>query len=310
MAPLPAHAPAPLTGHLQLPGAHDPIASLGLALAGRADPTAQRRPGALALALPLPEGAVELHLQRDPAGLRWWAWGPGAAAVPTVLPPMVGATDWPPPQLPLPPALAARLAPHRGVVMTRLPVLWPVLAQTILGQLITTVEAWRAWAGLVRRCAQPAPGPAGLWMPPDPERVAATPADQLVALGVPDRVARTLRDAARQSRRIRRAAAAPADEAAALLQSIPGVGPWTAQMVLQTARGEADAVPLGDFHLPHTVAWALGGTPRGDDDGMLALLAPVRPHRGRLLRWMVRAGVHAPRWGPRSSLRPIDADRD
>jgi len=301
---------APLTLQLPLPAGHDPLGSLALITAGRGDPTARRQPGALALALPLPEGDVELHLQRTDSGVSAWIWGPGAEALPPALPALVGADDWPPPRLELPPALAARLAPHRGLVMTRLPVLWPQLAHTILGQLVTYVEAWKAWGGLVRRFGRPAPGPAGLGLPPTPEQLAALPADHLVALGVPDRIARTLRGAARQGSRVERACAAPPAEAAALLESIPGVGPWTAQSVLQGALGEADAVPTGDYHLPNTVAWALGGEPRGDDARMLTLLEPHRPHRGRLLRWMVAAGVHAPRWGPRSEPREGDPDRD
>ena len=71
------------------------------------------------------------------------------------------------------------------------------------------------------------------------------------------------------------------------------------------ALGDADAVSLGDYHLPHLVAWALAGKPRGSDELMLELLEPYRGHRGRVLRLLQLAGITAPRFGPRMPLRWI-----
>jgi 3-methyladenine DNA glycosylase/8-oxoguanine DNA glycosylase len=71
------------------------------------------------------------------------------------------------------------------------------------------------------------------------------------------------------------------------------------------ALGDADAVSVGDYHLPHTIAWALAGEPRADDDRMLELLEPWRGHRARVIRLIEGAGIHAPRRGPRQRLRDI-----
>ena len=96
-----------------------------------------------------------------------------------------------------------------------------------------------------------------------------------------------------------------APEARRRLTAIPGVGPWSAAEVALVALGDADAVSLGDFHLPHQVCWALAGVPRGDDDTMLELLEPYRGHRGRVLRLLFEGGVAAPRFGSRLPLPRI-----
>ena len=70
--------------------------------------------------------------------------------------------------------------------------------------------------------------------------------------------------------------------------------------------GDADAVSVGDYHLPHTVSWALAGEARGSDERMLELLEPYRGHRGRVIRLLEAAGIAAPRRGPRLRLRTLD----
>jgi 3-methyladenine DNA glycosylase/8-oxoguanine DNA glycosylase len=54
--------------------------------------------------------------------------------------------------------------------------------------------------------------------------------------------------------------------------------------------GDADAVPIGDLHLPHEVCWALAGESSGDDQRMLELLEPWRGQRFRVLRLLLCAG--------------------
>ncbi|MEZ5297750.1 MAG: hypothetical protein R2697_16170 [Ilumatobacteraceae bacterium] len=51
-----------------------------------------------------------------------------------------------------------------------------------------------------------------------------------------------------------------------------------------SALGDVDAVIVGDYHFPNTVAWALAGEARGDDDRMLALLEPYSRQQGRVLK--------------------------
>ena len=79
-------------------------------------------------------------------------------------------------------------------------------------------------------------------------------------------------------------AAGSAAEATSRLRSLPGIGPWTAAEVVRCAFGDPDAVSVGDYHIPNSVAWALAGEPRADDARMLELLEPYRGQRGRVQR--------------------------
>ena len=67
--------------------------------------------------------------------------------------------------------------------------------------------------------------------------------------------------------------------------------------------GDGDAVSVGDFHIPNTVAWALAGEARGTDARMLELLEPFRGHRGRVCMLLESAGIGAPKFGPRMPIR-------
>ena len=91
------------------------------------------------------------------------------------------------------------------------------------------------------------------------------------------------------------------------LLAFPGVGPWTAAKVAMVALGDADAVPVGDYHLPHSIGYALEGTVRSTDERMLELLEPYRGHRARVVRLITSAGIAAPRFGPRKPLRNLRA---
>ena len=86
------------------------------------------------------------------------------------------------------------------------------------------------------------------------------------------------------------------------LRAIPGVGVWTSAEVALVALGDADAVSVGDYHLPNVCSWHLAGEPRGSDERMLELLEPFRPHRGRVLRLLQIGAGAAPRYGPRMPL--------
>jgi len=90
------------------------------------------------------------------------------------------------------------------------------------------------------------------------------------------------------------------------LRAFPGIGPWTVAEVGARAFGDPDAVSVGDVHLPHMVAWALSGEPRGTDERMLELLEPYRGQRGRVVRLLELAGVRVPRYGPRLAPRRIE----
>jgi 3-methyladenine DNA glycosylase/8-oxoguanine DNA glycosylase len=155
----------------------------------------------------------------------------------------------------------------------------------------------------VRRLGQPAPGPAGLVLPPTAAVLAATPTWTFHRAGVERKRADTITAAMRRAVRLEEATTMSPADASRRLQAFPGIGPWTAAEVALVALGDPDAVSVGDYHLPNQTAWALAGEARGTDARMLELLSPWAGHRARVLRLLVAGGVGAPRYGPRSAAR-------
>lgn len=179
------------------------------------------------------------------------------------------------------------------------------LVPAILEQKVPGAEARRAWRGLARRLGEPAPGPAPLLLPPSPIRLLETPCYVFHQLGVERKRAEAIHRSARVAHRLEEAVDLGTRELDRRLRSISGVGAWTSAEVRRIALGDADALSVGDYHLPHLVAWALAGEPRADDDRMLELLAPFRGHRARVVRLLEVSGIGAPRRGPRMRLRLI-----
>ena len=93
------------------------------------------------------------------------------------------------------------------------------------------------------------------------------------------------------------------------MTALPGLGPWTAAEVAVRALGDADAVSVGDYHLPNLVGSVLAGERGGDDARMLELLEPYRPHRARVIRLIESAGsaLWGARRGPRMATRRIES---
>ena len=94
-------------------------------------------------------------------------------------------------------------------------------------------------------------------------------------------------------------------EARKRLEAVPGVGRWTSAEIARIAWGDGDAVSVNDFHLPHTVSWALAGEARGTDERMLELLEPYGSQRARVVRLIEAAGIAAPKFGPRQAIHRI-----
>ncbi|MEU1756541.1 DNA-3-methyladenine glycosylase 2 family protein [Micromonospora matsumotoense] len=200
------------------------------------------------------------------------------------------------------PLVAELAARHRGLRMPATCQLFPRVLRAVFEQKVTGTEAYRAYAATVRHFAEPAPGPfPPLLLPPAAATVAATPYWVFHPFGVEQRRADTLRRAAALADRLERCV--DSAEATRRLTAIPGIGPWTAAEVVRIGYGDPDAVSVGDYHVPNTVAWALAGEARGDDARMLDLLAPFRGHRGRVCLLLAVAGIQAPRFGPRMPVR-------
>lgn len=232
------------------------------------------------------------------------AWGAGAAWLLAGMPELLGELDDPAGFVPPSGLLADTARRFAGVRVPRTRRVFEALVPAVLEQKVTGMEARRSWRELLYRFGEPAPGPgpACLRVPPPPERWAQLPSWEWHLAGVDGKRAGTIRAAARVADRLEETVGCSPADAARRLQVVPGVGVWTAAEVAQRALGDADAVSVGDYHLPALVGWALAGQ-RVDDGGMLALLAPYRPHRYRLVRLIELSGVRVPRRGPRLPIR-------
>jgi 3-methyladenine DNA glycosylase/8-oxoguanine DNA glycosylase len=292
---------------LPLDGPLDLAASLGPLVRGHGDRTIRLASGRAWWSTRTGDGVATVGLRFDGRQLVAEAWGPGAASAVERLPRLFSAgTDT---LADIGDARIAALARHRpGVRILRTEAVLPALVAAILEQKVTGTEAHRAWHGLVRLHGEPAPGPPelGLRVLPAPRTLAALPYWAYHTLGVERRRADLIRAVGRHSDSIEAIVALPFTDAYARLQTIPGIGPWTAAEIGVRALGDVDAVSVGDFHLPHLVAYALAGEPRATDGRMLELLEPFRGRRGLVVRLLELSGLRAPRYGPRLAPRRIE----
>jgi len=194
---------------------------------------------------------------------------------------------------------------HGGLRMPRSRRLFDALIPSIIEQKVVSTEAYRCYGALLRHASEAAPGPGGLLLHPAPQTLASMPYYAFHPLGLERRRAEVIRYAARRAAWLD-ASDDPA-EAERRLRSLTGVGAWTAAEVLRSALGDPDALSVGDYHIPNTVAGALAGEPRADDARMLELLEPYRGQRGRVQRLLEVGRVAAPRYGPRMAPRRISA---
>ena len=236
--------------------------------------------------------------------IRAAAWGPGAAWLLRELPGMLGADDDRAGFDPAHPVLRELSARHPGVRVGRSGRVLEALVPAVLEQKVVGAEARRAWRYLLLKFGDPAPGPApaGMRVSPPPQIWRRIPSWEWHRAGVEGVRARTIIGAAEVAGRLEEIVTMPAAEADRRLRSLPGIGVWTSAEVRQRACGDADAVSVGDYHLPSSVGWALAGR-RVDDAGMLELLAPYAGHRHRAARLVELGGLGPPRRGPRMSIR-------
>jgi 3-methyladenine DNA glycosylase/8-oxoguanine DNA glycosylase len=289
----------------------DPHLVLGPHRRGTGDPAFTIAPdGAVWRASTTPEGPGTLRVVRCGDVVEGQAWGPGARWLLDGLPDLLGAADDPTSFRPAHEVLrtAALRFGHFRVGRTRN--VFEALVPAVLEQKVVGKEAWRAWRYLVRRFGEVAPGPGRLavgrsesteplYVPPPPRVWATIPSWEWHKSGIEAVRARTIIGAARVASRLEVADTAEADRR---LRSLPGIGVWTSAEVRQRALGDADAVSVGDYHIPGIVGWALTGR-KVDDAGMLELLKPYAGHRYRATRMLELSGGGPPRRGPRMPVR-------
>lgn len=290
---------------IAIPDPYDLVRSFAPLRHGPKDPTTRLGDDEVWRAMRTPLGGATLHLRRVDGGADASASGPGAAWALEHAAAFAGAEDTPHDYKPEHPLLREL---HRHFNSVRFPKTGTVLDSlipAIAEQKVTSTEAFEAWRGLVFAFGERAPGDARLCLPPDPAAVAAAPYFHAHRFGLERRRADVVRAACARAGRMEEAATMSPADARARLQAIPGVGPWTAAEVTRASHGDADAVSVGDLHLPHLVAYALAGEARGTDERMLALLASETGHRGRAIRYLELSGLRAPRFGPRHRIRQI-----
>lgn len=317
----------PLQASVTLAAPVDLHLSLAPLKRGPADPCTRFTVGGVWRAIWTPQGPASIYMETSPleATVSAKAWGPGAGWALETFPSVIGADD---DQRPFRSMLerrcvlsrggSERLRAHevvkslahrvRGLRIGRTLSVTEAAIPSVLEQKVIIKEAHRSYRQLVRSLGERAPGPAGaagMLVPPRNDRLAATPYWLMHRFGVERKRAETLRRVASHARRLEETVRMCPADAARRLKAIPGVGPWTAAEVGLVSLGDADAVSVGDFHLPHYIIWALAGRARGTDAEMLELLEPYRGQRARVIRLVLAGAAAPPRYGPGLALNSI-----
>ena len=290
------------SGFVSLPAQIDLALTLGPIAHGRGDPTIRFGADGIWHATRTPEGPATVRVRAVEGGIDVAAWGPGASRAVQDAPDLVGANDEPSALVPRHRLIGELVHRFPGLRLPRTNRPFEALLPAICEQKVASVEARAAFRGIVATHGEPAPGPAGLRLPPAPATLAALPYFAFHRFGLERRRSDLIRHAAQLASRIEEAT--PAD-AYARLEAVPGIGPWTLAEVGRIAFGDPDAISVGDYHLPNLVAWALAREPRADDARMLELLEPYRGQRGRIQRLLEASGIQAPRYGPRMTPQRI-----
>jgi 3-methyladenine DNA glycosylase/8-oxoguanine DNA glycosylase len=270
---------------------------------GAGDPTFRRTPdGWLWLGCRTPAGDPgTLRLRRTTTeSVDAEAWGPGTAWLLKTLPDLLGLGDMEEARAEFAELVAAQGNPqlvqsvrrNSGFRVIRSGRVWDSLVPAVLEQRVTVQEAHRAYQLLTRRYGIAAPGaPAEvrLRISPSPREWALIPSWEWVRAGVDGKRSRAIISASRVAARLEETVGMERYVAARRIRTVPGIGVWTAAEVMHRAHGDADAISVGDLHLPRIVCGALGDpTMHWDDDRMLELLEPYRGHRYRVSALLYR----------------------
>jgi 3-methyladenine DNA glycosylase/8-oxoguanine DNA glycosylase len=292
-----------------LPGVISPALTLAPLRRGPRDPCFRTcDDGAIWRTSLLATGPVTARIARTARdAVACTAWGGGAAEFLDGLPAQLGAEDDVSDFAPQNPIVAAahRRVPH--LRLGRTGQVLEALIPAILEQRVPGADAFRSWRALVNKYGTPAPGPAPQRMrvPPPAEVWRAIPSWEFHRANVDPGRARTVVSCAQRAASLQKLASWPMATARHALTSLLGVGVWTAAETAQRAFGDADALSVGDYHVPKMIGWTLLGRPVADDV-MVEMLEPMRPHRHRVVRVLQVSGLaYEPRRGARLPLQNI-----
>ncbi|MGV1003910.1 MAG: DNA-3-methyladenine glycosylase family protein [Candidatus Nanopelagicales bacterium] len=273
---------------------------------GRYDPSHQiAADGALWRASLLDSGPVTYRLaQSDLDQVAVSAWGPGAPELLEAVPSLLGVDDNPADFAPEHPVLRHGARVARGMRIMRTGRVLEALIPAIIEQRVVGLDAQAAWRRLLRQYGAPAPvgpgQPPGMYVTPGLAGWRAVPSWEWHRAGVdPGRMRRVQQVLPHAAKLEAAAASGERAEVYRLLTAIPGIGRWTAAEVGQRVLGDADALPIGDYHLAANAGYALLGRPLGDDE-VEPFFEQWRGHRYRVVR-LLAYGPKPPRRGPRAS---------
>ncbi|MEO9326586.1 DNA-3-methyladenine glycosylase family protein [Gordonia aurantiaca] len=278
-----------------LPWPLDLRATLGHHRRGSGDPAfTYGRDGSVWRVVQTPDGPGTLSIRLSASRVLGQAWGPGADWLLETMPALLGADDEPDSLTVHDDVVAGLVRRSEGFRIGRTGRVWEALVPAILEQKVVGREAWRAWRYLLRRFGEPAPGPvpATMRVPMPRKDWADIPSWEWHRSGIEPVRMRTIRNATTMD----------VERHPDKLTLLRGVGIWTEAETRARAVGDADAVSVGDYHIPTLVGMTLIGEPV-DDDGMLELLEPYAGHRNRIVRMIEMHGVRRERRGPRMSVR-------
>jgi DNA-3-methyladenine glycosylase II len=185
------------------------------------------------------------------------------------------------------PEIAPLVARMRGVKPPRYPALWEALVNALIFQQISLHAALAILRRVIARFSPPVPFGAHTLSPfPAPDAILSSSLDELRSLGLSTAKARTLLALAGQivAGEITEAdlAALPSPEAARRLAELPGIGPWSAAVVLLRGLGRLDVFPRGDSGMAATLRRLLAVAPGAEEATAARLVAALTPYQGLL----------------------------
>jgi DNA-3-methyladenine glycosylase II len=199
-------------------------------------------------------------------------------------------------------ALAQRL---RGLKPPRYRTLWEALVNAVVYQQVSLHAASAVVQRMIQQFGTPVEiDGVSVYPFPDAERVLAASDDALRGLGLSAGKIATLRRAAdaTHSSMLDTAGleALPSDEAATLLRSIKGIGPWTAAVMLLRGFGRVDVFPMNDSGVARNLTLAAGGTA----PDVANVLETLGRHKGMLYYHLLLARLEAKGEVGRPSVPP------
>ncbi len=262
------------------------------------DPTIRLERNAMTRSTITPEGpgAIQARWQPDSGEVILTAWGDGASWLLDNGSDLLGASDDATSFAPTDPIVRRLWARFRGDRVARTGTLWHDIAWIIVQQRVHRRDAAMQWRTLVQGMGTPIDGVEGLLAPPDSARVARTHPTEFRRYGIDSQRAQALVNVAVVATRLQSFVDGPVEEARSPLISISGIGPWTVSCLSAFTWGDPDTVIVGDSGIPSLLSSTLVGERRANDERMLELLEPYRPHRYRILKlaFAARTRRHEP----------------